>query len=134
MANVFEHSGPHPYFGVEHMAHLGLSCQEFGQQLCAEDRPPTTADELRDVFQESVELAKAKDQGYGAAWRAQGYVGNLARVLSKAERLRNLAWRDEPAEGALEAVEEELRDIINIAAFALVNVRQGNRWGRNTAA
>lgn len=100
----------------------------------------TTAGELHGVFEDALELASAKDAGYGAAWRAQGYMGNLARVLSKAERLRNLAWEDHPEGGGSlpqelrEAVEEELRDIINIAAFGLVNLRDDNRWGRNTAA
>lgn len=100
-----------------------------------ESPPPTTAEVLQKIFSEAVDLARVKDAGYGQAWRAQGYIGNIGRVLSKSERLRNLAWKDseegmaDPHPAEMAAIEEELRDIVNIAAFALVNLRSGNRWG-----
>jgi hypothetical protein len=82
---------------------------------------------LSEVFRECQILAAQKSVGYGDAWRQQGYMGNLARVLSKSARLRNLAWRDGMADE--QAMEAELLDIINIAAMGLTNLRAGNRWG-----
>jgi hypothetical protein len=86
-----------------------------------------TDEQLIGVFYECRTLAAQKSKGYGDAWRQQGYMGNLARVLSKSARLRNLAWRDGIADE--QAVEAELLDIINIAAMGLTNLRAGNRWG-----
>lgn len=98
--------------------------------------PPTketTVTVLESLFSEAMNLAAVKDAAYGGAWRRQGYMGNVARVLSKVERIRELLWSDRVPE-TREAVYEEtaedtLLDLINIAAMALQNVREGNRWG-----
>lgn len=70
-----------------------------------------------------------KSQGYGDAWKDQGSMGNLARVLSKASRLRNLCWGDKELEVGIEPVEDTLIDLAALAAFMMKNVEEGNRWG-----
>lgn len=79
----------------------------------------------------AFELANIKDKAYGEAWRRQGYMGNLARVMSKSERLRNMLWCDvmDRPEAAYESTEDTLLDLINLAGFMLVNLKEGNRWG-----
>lgn len=81
-----------------------------------------------------LELVRQKDRAYGGAWKAQGYMGNLARIQSKTERLKNMTWRDR-AEGDFsteedEPIEDSLRDLMALCAFALANLEEGNRWGR----
>lgn len=99
---------------------------------------PTTDEQLSAVFAEALRLAQYKERSYRGAWRAQGYMGNLARVLSKAQRLKGIAWRDHSdavsPDKSAESIEQELIDIINIAAFGLVNLRAGNRWGNEREA
>lgn len=87
-------------------------------------------------------LLKAK-QGYGNAWQEQGYMGNLARILSKASRLKNMLWRDQedgpdtPTTGDQwsadvdgETVLDTLYDLSALCALAIANIEEGNRWGR----
>jgi hypothetical protein len=92
-------------------------------------------EQLIEIFCEARNLAAQKNISYGNAWRHQGYMGNLARVMSKCARLKNMAWRDgsdrEEVGRVVEAASEaELMDIINIAAFGVLNLRSGNRWGK----
>lgn len=77
-----------------------------------------------------------KSQGYGDAWQEQGYMGNLARVLSKASRLKNVAWKDEvnpldPPEIHDELLADTIVDLGALCAFLLANVEAVNRWGRS---
>lgn len=75
-------------------------------------------------------LAAEKDALYGGAWQRQGYMGNMARVLSKVERLRNMVWGDVTPEGTPEeTVLDTLRDLANLCAFMSENVQNDNRWG-----
>lgn len=89
-------------------------------------------------------LLAAKDANYGGAWRRQGYMGNLARVLSKAARLENMMWRDreEPptvhgseyvaqAELDNEAIADTIIDLAALVAFLHANLASENRWGRD---
>lgn len=102
------------------------------------DDPPTTAQVVAMFHDLGLRLAVAKNQAYADAWREQGYIGNIARVLSKASRLRAMAWgeqlADEGTAGASEATGETLRDTLldmaNLCAFAAHNLDQGNRWGK----
>lgn len=80
-------------------------------------------------------LVREKDRAYGGAWQQQGYMGNLARIQSKASRLKNMLWIDyspenegqvEPNE---ESVADTLRDLMALCTFALSNIEEGNRWG-----
>jgi hypothetical protein len=95
-------------------------------------RTPPLAD-VQKVLDEALELARAKNEAYGDSWRKRGYMGNLARIFSKADRLENMVWQDDhdtDHEGQSESVEDTLLDLVNLAAFALVNAREGNRWGK----
>lgn len=79
-----------------------------------------------------------KSAGYGDAWQEQGYMGNLARVLSKSARLKNMCWKDgtwldtggEEAEVEQEQVQDTLVDLGALCAFLVANLEEGNRWGR----
>ena len=101
----------------------------------SEDEKPLSDDtsvllgEMALEFQECLNLVLEKSEGYGNAWQEQGWMGNTARVLSKAARLKNMLWRDKTIH-AREPVEETLRDLVNLAVFTLYNMRLGNRWGR----
>jgi hypothetical protein len=81
-----------------------------------------------------TELVRRKDAAYGGAWQKQGYMGNLARILSKAERLKNMCWTDDnpaefPIEGHDESVLDTLKDLMALCAFMGANIEDGNRWG-----
>ena len=110
------------------------------RMLFANQKPLTIEDTIPavaawDAYSAQVrDLIVRKSQGYGDAWRRQGYMGNLARVLSKAARLENLAWNDLTNEVAKaigsESIEDTLRDLGALCAFTLDNIEEGNRWGR----
>jgi hypothetical protein len=79
-------------------------------------------------------LVRKKDETYGGAWQRQGYMGNMARILSKTARLENMVWRDQtevneaPGE-ADESVMDTLHDLMALCAFMADNIEEGNRWG-----
>ena len=83
-------------------------------------------------------LVRKKDEAYGGAWQAQGWMGNLARIQSKTERLKNMLWREKPwlGTGGEEDAEEQesvldtLHDLMALAAFMASNIEEGNRWGQ----
>lgn len=109
-----------------------LPSQEARMSMIDEDtsRILRQMPDLSEVFLEALEMAIQKDVRYGGAWQKQGYMGNVARVLSKAARLKSMLWNDEPLDDTLEAdVLETLMDLVNIAGFAVLNLREGNRWG-----
>lgn len=78
-------------------------------------------------------LVREKDKAYGGAWRKQGYMGNLARIMSKAARLESMVWRDDKDGYQLdefgETVQDTLHDLMALAAFMATNLEEGNRWG-----
>lgn len=88
-----------------------------------------TQQRLVAVFQEALQLHERKSAGYGNAWWEQGSMGNLARVLSKAARLKNMLWRDMPLADSSESVTDTALDLINLGGFFIMNTRDGNRWG-----
>lgn len=96
------------------------------------DNPPTLAQEFIMYFDGCVELMQRKNLDYGNAWQRQGYMGNLARICSKVDRLRNLLWRSDVSysEHELETIEDTLRDLANIVVFMHLNYTGGNQWGR----
>lgn len=85
--------------------------------------------ELADVCTEAQETVARKNRLYGDAWLKQGWRGNLARVLSKADRLRNVMWRTEPLPDAEELSDETAVEMITLLAMFIVNKRNGNEWG-----
>lgn len=84
------------------------------------------------AYAEAVQaLVRAKDQAYGGAWRKQGYMGNLARIMSKTARLEAMLWSDNAIPEAVdEAVTDTLKDLMALAAFMAANIEDGNQWGR----
>jgi predicted nucleotide modification protein, DUF1599 family len=84
-----------------------------------------------DTFGEALQLFDRKNADYGDAWRSNGWRGNLSRIFEKAQRVRNLAWRNDPRTPAVgdEAVIETLIDMLNTTAFAIINLRDGVEWG-----
>lgn len=100
---------------------------------------PTTAQVVAMFHDRALRLAVDKDQAYRKAWVEQGYIGNVARILSKASRLRNMVWCDQasdlppevaaPTEQEEETLRDTLLDMANLCAFAAHNMAQGNRWG-----
>lgn len=89
-----------------------------------------TQEALRQIFQEALALAIVKEQEYGGAWREQGWMGNLSRILSKASRLKNMLWMDFAMESNEETTEDTALDMINLSAFFLLNKASRNKWGR----
>jgi hypothetical protein len=109
-----------------------VMAQEFTKGRETLVRPDAIPADLWRHVEEQLALIVDKSQGYGQAWRTQGYMGNIGRLLSKMERLRNLAWH-EVADGDdlrdEEAIREELVDIANIALFGITNLDNDNVWG-----
>lgn len=81
------------------------------------------------IFAKCVELQRKKALTYGEAYRSQGYMGNMARVLSKVSRLKNMVWRDFGIEDSEESVLDSVGDLINLAAFFVINYNDRNKWG-----
>lgn len=83
------------------------------------------------VLQQAADLMLKKNHDYGGAWKRQGVIGNLSRIMSKVARLKALRWRDGES-GSLvtdETVRDTLLDLMNLSAFAALNDVDGNRWG-----
>lgn len=92
----------------------------------------TTARMLR-IFERCITLQRRKAQAYGDAYRSQGYMGNLGRVLGKASRLRNMLWGDwnEQFEDAEETTYDTIYDLINLCTFFIINREDSNKWGQD---
>lgn len=102
---------------------------------------PGTAASVWQGHADAVQALLKRKKAYGDAWKAQGYMGNIGRVLSKCSRLRNLLWSDnvpdlsvsEEAEDErgteVETVLDTLYDLSALCAFAIANIEEGNRWG-----
>lgn len=87
---------------------------------------------VADEFIRVYDLYVKKNQTYRGAWRQQGWMGNLGRILSKASRMRAMMWRDNAFAVTLEeeeSAEDNAMDIINLCVFFLINGRTGNKWG-----
>jgi hypothetical protein len=75
---------------------------------------------------------------YKQAWKKLGASGNLVRVLSKAERLKNMYWGRSRKELAIDDIgaefladlEDNLLDIPNLCAFMRINIFQDNSHGQ----
>jgi hypothetical protein len=95
----------------------------------SDDTPTYQA--VAQVFQEALRLVEKKTPGYGRAWQEQGWMGNLARIMSKSSRLKNMLWRGRLTQfdSAEETTEDTALDMMNLLAFFLINKRIGNEWG-----
>lgn len=81
------------------------------------------------VFEAALNIMAAKTKGYGNAWQDQGWMGNLARIMSKTSRLKNMLWQSFDMQSAEESTQDTLLDQINLSAFMVRNMAAGNRWG-----
>lgn len=123
----------------ERVARLELELLKAREDQVAHGDPMPLQD-VRNVVGDALRLLEHKNQGYRDAWRKQGYMGNLGRLQSKAERLKNLLWRDADGNGyplppdrigaeQAETVVDTLLDMVNLSAFMVVNWTAQNRWG-----
>lgn len=90
----------------------------------------TTTVRMLEIFEECINLQRQKASTYGDAFRSQGYMGNVARVLSKAARLKNMVWTDAEFDSPGETTRDTVLDMINIACFFIINKTDRNKWGR----
>ena len=89
-----------------------------------------TLEAMAHMMSEALQVTERKNVGYGDAWRQQGWMGNTARILSKASRLKNMVWQDYEFGDGVETVDETVRDMMNLCVFFLMNRGQENKWGR----
>lgn len=96
----------------------------------AEEGSITTV-RMLEVFALCLQLQQRKALTYGEAYRSQGYMGNVARVLSKSARLKKMLWQDswKQLEDSDESVMDTMLDLINLSAFFIINWMEGNKWG-----
>lgn len=90
-----------------------------------------TVRSVADMFEAALNLVAQKSVGYGDAWAEQGWMGNLARIMSKTSRLKNLLWQDMEFADSTESVDDTLLDLINLGAFMRMNRLSHNRWGNH---
>lgn len=89
-----------------------------------------TADRLVHMWNQQLTLFLDKNSLYKDAWREQGWRGNVARILSKASRIKHMLWGSMMTwQDADEPVEDTLRDLSLLCMFALMNREQRNEWG-----
>ena len=98
----------------------------MGEEAVMEEAPKG----FDEVLAEVRALVLRKQLAYRHAWRAQGWRGNVGRVLSKASGLRALLWsKGNPPVDNVEPAEDTLLDTIALCVFALINLRARNEWG-----
>jgi hypothetical protein len=85
---------------------------------------------MASVFDVALRLAHEKSFTYGDAWRRQGWMGNLARMMSKMSRLRQMLWTSHEIESSAEPTQDSALDLVNLAAFFVVNRSEENKWGK----
>jgi maltose-binding protein MalE len=83
-----------------------------------------------ETLQNAANLFVEKNRFYGGAFREQGWMGNLARIMSKTARLRSMQWRPAPLDDANETVDDTLVDLVNLSVFGIINRQERNIWGR----
>lgn len=91
-----------------------------------------TLADAAEILASALATLHAKNGAYGDAWRAQGWRGNLARIMSKTSRLRTMLWRTTPARDSVgEPVVDTLQDLINLCVFMTLNRKDENEWGHD---
>lgn len=88
------------------------------------------------IFLEALKVYDQRNAKYKDNWRRMGWRGMLIRVRERAERLWDDFW-DAPAQSVLSddttmAVTHDVDDaidLINLAAFLVRGIREGNRDG-----
>lgn len=103
---------------------LDISSEEKAKEGSAE------AMAVANIFIVAFDLYLRKRYAYGRAWKEQGYMGQTARILSKASRLKNMLWQAMPTEDTEESINDTVIDMMNLCVFFLLNRGQDNPWGR----
>lgn len=130
----------HPYKGkggpcIHRPNHRGNPCGAGPgnhREVAVELAEPTMSEgEVAFVaYAEAVQtLIRVKDRRYKGAWQRQGYMGNMARVLSKSARLEAMVWKDGGIPEDPESALDTLKDMMALCAFMAANIEDGNRWG-----
>ena len=90
-------------------------------------------DRQKEVFAEAMRIYAMRNTRYKDNWRRFGWRGCLFRVRERAERAwDDLFWAELPETDYSkfsEAHVDDLLDLINLAAFAVRAIREGNRDG-----
>jgi hypothetical protein len=136
-----EQKAPNPAEGIQRVvASMQKSLQEGVGPLIAEvarqeeaQHWPGSAGAVWQAHAALVADLLVRKSAYGDAWKEQGYMGNVGRILSKATRLRNMAWTDSEdtaVDPDDESVLDTLLDLSALCAFAIANIEEENKWGR----
>jgi hypothetical protein len=99
----------------------GTTLRAFG----LEDTP--NAQEMLEVFLNALRIHEDRDRRYGDGWKRRGWLGNVADIIRKGERVRSMFW--DSTEYDIVDDPDDLFDLINYAAFAIRNSWRGNRTG-----
>ena len=88
----------------------------------------TTAEEVAEVFSESLEIIERKNHDYGDSWRGLLWIYYEEDIRTRVDRLRMLYNLEVQGEKAIcaEGIESEFLDIINMAAFGLLIYREAH--------
>lgn len=139
------HHGEEPVFFTKAPVRSSLREEAFAAISASVGKPEPSFEDLIPAVQAwdafAAEVRKTiivKSRGYGDAWEHQGWLGNLARILSKASRLKSMLWREKPwlGTGGDESAEEQEHvretavDMAALCAFLAANVEAENRWGK----
>ena len=89
----------------------------------------STLEAMAHVMSQMLQVVEKKNLFYGDAWQKQGWMGNSARILSKASRLKEMVWKDFEVSGGEETIDETVSDMMNLCMFFLMNRGQENKWG-----
>jgi hypothetical protein len=84
---------------------------------------------LANFYAHCLTVANTKSLTYGDAWRRQGWMGNLARMMSKMSRIKFMSWQDHAMESADESITDSAIDLANITGFFAINRSEDNKWG-----
>jgi hypothetical protein len=87
-----------------------------------------------EIFLEALQIYDQRNVKYKDNWKRMGWRGMLIRVRERAERLWDDLWDapgfpDDEAEGVQPLDVDDAIDLINLAAFLIRGVREGNRDG-----
>jgi hypothetical protein len=82
-------------------------------------------------MEDCLNLLYLKEQHYQGAWRQQGWMGQTARILSKASRIHALVWREQVLASGDETTDETIQDLANLCFLWMINKAGMNKWGEN---
>lgn len=78
---------------------------------------------VRLVFTHALNIYEDRENKYGQAWRSRGWRGNVADILRKASRVKNVFWTGKGSDDL-----DDLYDLMVYCAFAIINLQDGREW------